>query len=539
MRPLKSNLPLIYARNDKKEPTMKNLFYAAMVSLFSVAGFAENQTDLNAGVCLPGVFSDHMVLQRDQENPIWGTDRPSQKIEISIARKRVSTVADGQGNWRAKLPSLPAGGPHTLNVAGSSTVTFKNVLVGEVWFCSGQSNMQWPVEQSYGAEVEIAAANYPQIRLLTVKQLGTNVPQDNIEGRWQVCSPETVPPFSAVGYYYGQLLHQALGVPVGLIDNSWGGSTAEAWISRSALEASGDYSEMLEMWDEQVANFDPVEFEDYKKRYKAWADGGYKGPVMEWHRTVHPINGQITPANIYNGMVHPLKGYGIRGVIWYQGESNRARAAQYQRLFPFLVEEWRKEWNQGDFPFYWVQLADFGNEVDNPADDEWAELREAQTLSMDVLSNAGQAVIIDVGEGRDIHPRNKKTVANRLARWPLANDYRFDMACQSPRYKAKEVVGNKVRITLDHVSTEGLWSFDTHDVIGFSIAGEDRNFVWAKARIVDHKIVEVWSDAVAAPLAVRYGWAQNPKLNLFDRNGLPVTPFRTDDWPMVTAGRVK
>lgn len=399
--------------------------------------------------------------------------------------------------------------------------------------------MQWPVEQSYGAAVEIAAANFPRIRLLTVKQLGTNVPQDNIEGRWQVCSPETVPPFSAVGYYYGQLLHQALGVPVGLIDNSWGGSTAEAWISLSALEASGEYEEMLELWDELVENFDPIEFEDYKKRYKAWAAGGYKGPPMEWHRTVHPIDGQITPANIYNGMVHPLKGYGIRGVIWYQGESNRARAEQYRKLFPFLVEQWRKEWNQGDFPFYWIQLADFGNEIDVPVDDEWAELREAQTLSMDVLSNSGQAVIIDLGEGRDIHPRNKKTVASRLARWPLANDYGFDIACQSPRYKEMEIVGSKVRIMLDHVSAGGLWSFDTHEVIGFSIAGEDRGFVWAKARIIDRNTVEVWSDEVDGPVAVRYGWAQNPKLNLFDRNGLPVTPFRTDDWPMVTAGKVK
>jgi sialate O-acetylesterase len=492
-----------------------------------------------AEVRLPKVFSDHMMLQRDQGNPIWGTDQPGRSIEVSIAGETVSTVTDDEGNWRTKLPALPEGGPHTIKVAGSSVVTVEDVLVGEVWFCSGQSNMQWPVEKSYGADVEIAAANHSSIRLLTVKQLGTNVLQDDIEGNWQVCSPQTVPAFSAVGYYYGQLLHQTLGVPVGLIDNSWGGSTAEAWISRSALEASGEYDEMLELWDEQVANFDLAEFEDYKKRYKTWADGGYKGPAMEWYRTVHPVDGQITPANIYNGMVHPLKGYGIRGVIWYQGESNRARAEQYRRLFPFLVEQWRKEWNQGDFPFYWVQLADFGNEVDVPVDDEWAELREAQTMALDALTNAGQAVIIDLGEGRDIHPRDKKTVANRLARWPLANDYGFDMACQSPRYKEMEVIGSKVCITLDHVSTEGLWSFDSHDVIGFSIAGADKNFVWAKAKIIDRSTVEIWSDEVETPAAVRYGWAQNPMLNLFDRNGLPVTPFRTDDWPLLTAGKIK
>ncbi|VGO12000.1 hypothetical protein PDESU_00548 [Pontiella desulfatans] len=502
-----------------------------LLTCLSMQAFAE--------VHLPNMFSDHMILQREQENPVWGTDRPNQKIEVSIAGESVSTVADAEGKWRVRLPALPAGGPHAIKVAGSSTTTIKDVLVGEVWFCSGQSNMQWPVEKTYGADVEIAAANQPKIRLLSVTQHGTSIPQDDIKGQWQVCSPQTVSEFSAVGYYYGQFLHQALGVPVGLIDNSWGGSTAEAWLPRSALEASGDYDEMLELWDEQVENFDPAEFEAYKKRYQAWAKGGYKGPAMEWYRTVHPVNGQITPANIYNGMVHPLKGYGIRGVIWYQGESNRARAEQYRQLFPTLVEQWRKEWNQGDFPFYWVQLADFGKEIDEPADDEWAELREAQTIAFDELSNAGQTVIIDLGEGRDIHPRNKKTVASRLARWPLANDYGFDMACQSPRYKAMEIVGSKVRITLDHVSAEGLWSFDTHEVIGFSISGADKEFVWAKARIIDGSTVEIWSDTVEKPVAVRYGWAQNPKVNLFDRNGLPLTPFRTDDWPMLSSGRVK
>jgi sialate O-acetylesterase len=513
-----------------------------LLGLFMQAGVKDvsaARNDQNAGLSLPNVFSDHMILQRDQENPVWGTDKPGHEINVSMAGKTVSAVADDQGSWRVRLPSLPAGGPHTLEVAGSSTVRIQDVLVGEVWFCSGQSNMQWPVEQSYGADVEIAAANHPHIRLLTVEQHGTAIPQDNIRGTWQVCSPETVPAFSAVGYSYGQLLHQALGVPVGLIDNAWGGSTAEAWISRSNLEASGEYDEMLKLWDERVEHFDPVEFEDYKKRYKAWAESGYQGPAMEWSRTVHPIDGQIRPANIYNGMVHPLKGYGIRGVIWYQGESNAARAEQYRHLFPFLVRSWRAEWQQGDFPFYWVQLADFGGENEEPADDEWAELREAQTMSLDALPNAGQAVIIDIGEGRDIHPRNKKTAASRLVRWPLANEYGFDIAFQSPRFREMEVVGNKVRITLDHVSAEGLWSFDTHAITGFSMAGEDRAFVWAQARIVTRDTVEVWSDEVEKPVAVRYGWAKNPKLNLFDRNGLPLTPFRTDDWPMMTSGKIK
>lgn len=492
-----------------------------------------------AGIGVPSVFSDHMVLQRNQENPIWGTAEPNEEISISIAGKQVSTTSCKDGKWRVMLPPLPAGGPHTIDIKGNTRLQIDDVLVGEVWFCSGQSNMQWSVMDSYGAEVEIASANHPQIRLLTVELHGTDVPQDDINGTWQVCSPETVPHFSAVGYFYGKILNAALDVPIGLIDNAWGGSSAEAWIPRKTLEADGGYAEMLEMWDERVANFDEAEHEDYKRRYKEWTASGHKGPSMDWGKTQHPITGQLRPANIFNGMVYPLAGYGIKGVIWYQGESNAGRSKQYLDLFPLLVSTWREVWQQGDFPFYWVQLADFGPEKDIPGDDGWAELRDSQTRSMDILPNSGQAVIIDIGEGRDIHPRDKSTVASRLARWPLARDYRYDIAYQSPRYKSMEVVGNRIRISLDHVSNGGLWAFDSKKIIGFSIAGIDKKFVWAEARIVDHNIVEVWSNDISEPVAVRYGWAQNPRVNLFDRNGLPVTSFRTDDWGWITAGNVK
>jgi sialate O-acetylesterase len=507
--------------------------------LFCCATLIMMTSHVVAEVVLPNIFTDHMVLQRDQENPIWGSADANREISVTIAGKEVLTSSDDNGKWRVQLPALPAGGPHKITVKGETIAEIQDVLVGEVWFCSGQSNMQWPVERSYGADVEFAAANYPEIRLLTVKQHGTSVPQENIEGVWQACSPKTVAEFSAVGYHYGQLLHKALGVPVGLIDNAWGASSAEAWIPRETLESAGRYDEMLAMWDERAATFDEAEFQDYRKRYKEWAASGHKGPPMEWSRTIHPLNGQIRPSNIYNGMVHPLKGYGIRGVIWYQGESNASRAEQYQHLFPLLIETWREVWQQGDFPFYWVQLADFGNEEKDPGENDWAELREAKTLTMDILPHTGQAVIIDIGEGRDIHPRDKKTAASRLVRWPLANEHGFEMAYQSPRFSDMEVRDNKIRIRLDHVSDEGLWSFDTAEISGFSIAGEDRKFVWAKARIVEGKMLDVWSDEVEQPVAVRYGWAKNPKLNLFDRNGLPVTPFRTDDWPMTTAGKVK
>ncbi|MBK1879120.1 sialate O-acetylesterase [Pelagicoccus mobilis] len=492
-----------------------------------------------ADISLPNVFTDHMVIQRDQENPIWGTAEANEKIKISIGGKKVSTKADKEGNWRTELPAFPAGGPHTITIKGSSTVSIEDVLVGEVWFCSGQSNMEWPVRLSYGAEVEATAANHPKIRFLHVPNHGTDQPQDNFEGQWEVCSPDTAPHFSAVGYYYGQTLHAALGVPIGLIDNAWGGSAAEAWVPREKLENDGRFEEMLNHWDERVTNFDQVAYEDYVKRYNEWAASGFKGEPMEWNKTVHPITGQHRPSNIYNGMVHPLSGYGIRGVIWYQGESNGDRAEQYRHLFPLMVETWRDNWGQGDFPFYWVQLADWQEEVDTPGDSGWAELREAQTLSMDVLPNSGQAVIIDIGEGRDIHPRNKKTVASRLVRWPLANIHGHDISYQSPRYSYSEINGNRIRVTLDHVSGGGLWAFDTQEIKGFSIAGEDQSFVWAQAKIIDQNTIEVWSDEIELPVAVRYGWAQNPVINLFDRNGLPVTPFRTDDWPVTSTGKVK
>lgn len=496
-------------------------------------------SSLSAEISLPGLFSDNMVLQREQENPIWGYSEPDEQITVSLAGANVSTKSDKNGSWRVNLPALPAGGPHKLEVSGSSTVSISNVLVGEVWFCSGQSNMEWAVWNTYGGEVEVTAANYPEIRLMTVPKNPASEPQDEVPVQWQICSPDTVGDFSAVGYYYGQTLHAALGVPIGLIDNSWGGSSAEAWVPRKALEADERYAPLLQHWDNRVATFDVDEHEAYLEEFDAWREAGYPDPQMDWTRLMPPEKGQHRPANIFNGMVNPFAGYGIRGVIWYQGETNSGRAEQHLHLFPLLVESWRQVWKQGDFPFYWVQLADYGSESDTPGDDSWAEFRDSQTRSMDTIRNSGQAVIIDLGEGRDIHPRDKKTVASRLVRWPLANDYGFDLAYQSPRYKEMEIRDGRVRITLDHVSEGGLWSFDVEDVMGFSIAGEDQKFVWANATIIDQNTVEVWSDEIPAPVAVRYGWAINPKLNLYDRNGLPVTPFRTDNWEWLSAGNVK
>lgn len=491
---------------------------------------------LKADVTLPNIFGDHMVLQREQANPVWGKADASEKVTVTIDGQSHTTTATADGTWRVELEPLTVGGPYELNVQGNNTVSFKDVLVGEVWICSGQSNMQWPLSNTNHGAVEIAAANHPQIRLISVPQVGTQDAQDNFNGAWSVCSPESAANFSAVGYLFGSRLHSTLGVPIGLIDNAWGGSAAEAWVPRDVLEADGGYAELLSSWDERVAGYTDAMHAAKVAEFKAWQAAGKPAPAKRWPSDFRA--GNRRPANIFNGALNPTIGYGIRGVIWYQGESNSARAYQYRDLFPLMITTWRDLWQQGDFPFYWVQLADFMEESPEPQDSAWAELREAQTMTLS-LPNTGQAVIIDAGEGRDIHPRDKTTVANRLVRLALANDYGYKIDAQSPRYASMQIKGSAIALTFDHVSGQGLRSFDVKQPIGFSIAGEDQVFVKADAKIIGKNKVLVSSANVSNPVAVRYAWANNPQANLQDRNGLPVTPFRTDDWSGITMNTVK
>ena len=504
----------------------------------------------HADVGLPSVFGHHMVLQQGQPNRVWGRAEAGEEVTVSIGNQEHATVANEDGKWFVMLDSMPAGGPHQLTVKGKTTVTFNDVLVGEVWICSGQSNMAWPVRLANDADLEIQAAKLPKIRLLTVPQVGTQEPQDDFEGQWRVCSPETVAEFSAVGYFFGRQLHQILDVPIGLIDNAWGGSACEAWIRRDMLEADRRYKPLLDWWAETERNYNHEQaMVTYQERLAKWKEASGKAmeagtdPPPRPRALRNPLAGNQRPANIYNGVLKPTIGYGIRGAIWYQGEANASRAYQYRHLFPLMIRLWREEWNQGDFSYYWVQLADYLAEQSQPQDSAWAELREAQTMTMSKLPNTGQAVIIDLGEGRDIHPRNKQDVAKRLARWALARDYGLDIAYRSPTYKSMEKKDNKIVLTFDHVG-RGLYTFDQQgEATGFAVAGRSRNLVSAKARIIGndrtevcHK-VEVWSDAVDEPVAVRYAWADNPVCNLQSRDGLPVTPFRTDDWPGVTMGK--
>ena len=489
-----------------------------------------------AEVSLPNIFGDHMVFQREQANPVWGKATPGEKISVSIGGQSHTTTTSIDGSWQVTLEPLEVGGPYELEIRGSNTLTFSDILVGEVWVCSGQSNMGWAVRVSADAELQIASANYPEIRLLSVPQIASQEPRDNFNGSWNICKPQTVADFSAVGYSFGRRLHNTLGVPVGLIDNAWGGSAVEAWIPRDVLEGAGQYGELLASWDEKVAAMTDQIFADEVADYKKWVADGEQGAKRRAPRDSR--TSQHRPANLFNGVLHPIIGFGIRGAIWYQGEANAARAYQYRSLFPLMINTWRQYWRQGDFPFYWVQLADFKQEAPEPRDSAWAELREAQSMTLS-LPNTGQAVIIDAGEGRDIHPRDKETVANRLARIALARDYGVEMAWQSPSYESMQIDGNAVSIQLKHVSRGGLHTFDVYEAMGFEIAGEDQNFVWAEAKIYGKNKIKVSSPQVPKPVAVRYAWGDNPVANLQDRNGLPVTPFRTDDWRGITAINVK
>ena len=497
-----------------------------------------------AEIKLPALFSPHMVLQRDRKDKVWGWAEPGEKITVTIADQSKTAEAGKDGKWSLELDPLQAGGPHVLVVKGAKDeVKLEDVLVGEVWLCSGQSNMGFDVNSSTNGDLESLAARFPKIRLISVPQLGTQEPQDDFKGRWEPCTPQSVRGFSAVGYYFGRQLYETLDVPIGLIDDAWGGSAAEAWVRRDALEADPKYAPLLATW----AKFEgeaPKAREEFTKKLeahreavaKARADGkpvprAPQGPDEQ-------LKGNHRPANIYNGVLKPTIGYGMRGAIWYQGESNASGAYLYRDLFPLMIKTWRDEWGIGDFPFYWVQLADYLKESPEPVDSAWAELREAQSMTLGRLPNTGQAVIIDLGEGQDIHPKNKVDVAKRLARWALAKDYGINVPYQSPTYREMKAEGAKVLVSFEHVGG-GLKAFDVPEVIGFAISGADHKFVVAKGRIVGKDKVELTAEGISEPVAVRYAWADNPVCNLYSAEGLPATPFRTDDLPGKTGPKPK
>lgn len=585
----------------------------------------------NAELRLPAIIGDHMVLQQKANTPIWGWADPGEKIRVRIGKHKVQTEAGDAGEWRVNVPPLPVGTAYEMTVSGKKDrITLHDIAVGEVWVCSGQSNMQWSVNAAANAEEEIANAEYPAIRLFTVALVTAEGPLDDCTGEWVRCSPETAGGFSAVGYFFGRKIHRDLGVPVGLINTSWGGTPAQAWTSGetfrsapglqkglvgyheamshqaedrkrfdaqlSAVEKSGasdavSAESLAGVWDlvsgpaeTGIQSAFTVRVEDgVLDVAMAWTtvpswDVGLDAGVFKWsfripnyapvplHVQVNvrdgaalgtittegnppnpfravkrsadlertpqltPIAPQHRPSRLYNGMIAPLVPYAIQGAIWYQGEdnANRRQAPLYHELFSEMIGGWRKAWDQGAFPFLYVQLANFLQRHDEPQPySAWAELREAQRLTLS-WPNTGMAVIIDIGEADNIHPTNKQDVGKRLALAALAKAYGKDIAYSGPIYRACTIEGQKVRIEFDHIN-EGLVARNG-GLTGFTIAGEDRNFVWAKAEI-DGRAIVVWADGIDKPAAVRYAWADNPACNLYNGAGLPASPFRTDDWP--------
>ena len=506
---------------------------------------------------LPAIIGDNMVLQQKQANPVWGWDAPGTEITVTFAGQTKTAKAGADGKWTVKLDAVPANAqPATITIKGSSTRELKNVLVGEVWICSGQSNMQWTVKQAGKAQEEIAAANHPQIRMFNVERSPSMTPQTDCKGAWKEATSANVGEFSAVGYFFGRHLHHVLKVPVGLINTSWGGTRVEAWTSREALEERPCATELLADWKNAVAQWDgPKELAAFDKRKADWQAEVQK---IDAENAKLPANQKKTkpqaprppedptktphhPSVLFNGMVAPLIPYAVKGAIWYQGESNQRRAFQYQELLPTMINDWRKQWVD-PFSFYIVQLANFGNgkpvTKEPGVPDAWAELQEAQTLTAQTLDKCGIAIINDIGEQNDIHPKNKQEVGRRLALWALAKDYGKSGAeyC-GPLYLSSVAQGNKIRVQFTHTGS-GLKTRDGGEPTCFQITGADQKWVWAKAKIEGSEVV-VWSETVPQPVGVRYAWSSWPEgANLINAEGLPASCFRTDDFLPSTLGVV-
>jgi sialate O-acetylesterase len=659
-------------------PVRRGLVLLAAAALLGSAALAE--------VALPHIFSSHMVLQQNKPLPVWGTAQPGEVVTVTFAGQTRKTVAGADGRWLVRLRARRAPAKQsglTMTVAGTNVLTLTDLLLGEVWICSGQSNMQMSVSSSANARQEIAAATDPHIRLFTVPNVTAKGPLSDCSGEWKVCSPDTVGGFSAAGYFFGRHLRQQLHVPVGLINTSWGGTIAEAWTSADALRAKlpeftpaldalGTTNESLKQamvafdrkmnerkqacetmyameddlagagklaapalndqawktmslpgnWEEKgmpgadgivwfrktltvpaawagkelILRPGPIDevddtwfngtlvggkgnsrksetdFWNIPREYRvpgnlvkaganvvavrvidAVGQGGLWGAQAatmyaevadgsdptrlslagDWRYfpefllpalPQNPTTPNV-PSVLYNAMIHPLIPFALQGAIWYQGESNAGRAKQYQTLLPTMISDWRTRWGQGDFAFLIVQLANFMARGTAPEESSWAELREAQTLTTTALPNVGLALAIDIGDDRDIHPKNKQEVGLRLAYNALALAYHKKLPYSGPLFRAMTVTGGVAELTFTHLAKGLVVKGDA--LKGFAIRGADGKYVWAQAKIVG-KTVHVWSEKVPAPVAVRYAWANNPECTLYNSAGLPAVPFRTD-----------
>lgn len=526
-------------------------------------------------VKMPAIFGDHMVLQQDSKLPVWGWADSGEAVTVTLGDQTAKTSAGADGAWRVDFKPVKASSKaETLTITGKNTLKIEDVLVGEVWICSGQSNMAFSLSRAHNAAEALAAANDPQLRFFSVPMKSSLLPANDTKGKWVVCVPGTAKGFSAVGYFFGSDLRKVLQRPVGLIGTYVGGTPAEAWTSLSGLQkdppfarhldavekvktglekATAEYKGLKAAYDEEMKKWQTEVGNDYKKALEAWEAEKVKAraakqpiPAMPLPSTpapkppVTPDGGGHTPTVLFNGMVAPLIPYAMRGVIWYQGEANVAQAVEYRTLFPRMITDWREKWDEGDFPFLFVQLANYQTLQSKPSEGGIAMLREAQMKTL-ALPNTAMATAIDIGNGADIHPLDKLDVGTRLALAARHLVYGEDKLVYSgPLYDSFKVEGNKVRVSFKNVGSgltigvppwtpTGVPPMGT-ELTGFAVAGADKNWVWAKATVEGDSIV-VASDQVSAPVAVRYSWANNPIGNLYNKEGLPASSFRTDDWP--------
>ncbi len=467
-----------------------------------------------ADVQLPGLISDHMLLQRDAPVRIFGKAQPGEAVSVTFRGQTAQTVTDTLGRWEVWLRPLTPGPAAEMTIRGTNTIVVADVLVGDVWIGSGQSNMQWAVRQSDNADAEIAAGQFPQIRLFYVPRKTSAVPVEDVDARWVVCSPESVREFSAVLYFFGREMHKDLKVPMGLIHSSWGGTPIASWIGGPSLVGNARLEPFLTYWENLIRQY-PTSQTRHEQALAKWEAGGSQGA-----RPAPPLGPghHHQPTTLYNAMIAPLVKYTIKGALWYQGETEagRAQGQIYGDALMTLVQDWRRGFGQGDFAFYWVQLANFGNAAKNG---HWMRVQEGQVKAT-ALRNTGVVVINDIGNPTNIHPTNKQDVGRRLALLAQGRD-------ASPLYRQFTREGDAIRIWFDHAG-KALKARGGGPVTGFQIAGADGTYVAATATI-EGTTVRVANPEVPSPLSVRYAWDYNPDANLINAAGLPVSVFRTDE----------
>ncbi|MEI6150729.1 MAG: sialate O-acetylesterase [bacterium] len=503
----------------------------------------------SADVRLPKTLTDNMVLQRDRPIRVWGWAEPNEAVKVTLADTSEATRADATGEWKVELPALKEGDNLTLTVTGKNTLTLTNVIMGDVWLCSGQSNMEMTLGQCLGAAEDIKAADLSKIRCIKINHVQSAFPEPDAPaaGAWKVCTPQTAGGFTAAGFYFAREIQARTGVPIGILDDNWGGTAIEPWTALAGLEMIPELRDAAGSRSNAAAAYVaalPKQLDAMERWLGAARAAASNGVALPPMPAVTPHPGVSGWCSMYNAMVHPVVRAPIKGALWYQGEANGGEGESYYHKMRALIGGWRQIWNQGDFPFYFVQLASFQNANDNPAGgDGWSKLREAQTRSL-AITNTGMAVIIDtvpLKEAGDIHPKNKYDVGLRLARWALNRDYgQKALVVSGPIFKTMKVEDGKIRLSFDPAGSglmvgvkegrEPAVASLEGPLKRFAIAGEDKRWVWADA-VIDGQTVVVSADTVPNPVAVRYAFSMNPAgANLYNREGLPASPFRTDAW---------